>query len=54
MGGDLEGALDHVNVPSYVIDRAGVVRHVVNSQIQIGRHIDSALAVVRELQAGRG
>jgi PAS domain S-box-containing protein len=26
MGADLEGALDHVNVPSYVIDRAGVVR----------------------------
>jgi PAS domain S-box-containing protein len=26
MGADIEGALDHVNVPSYVIDRAGVVR----------------------------
>jgi PAS domain S-box-containing protein len=26
MGGDIEGALEHVNVPSYVIDRAGVVR----------------------------
>jgi PAS domain S-box-containing protein len=26
MGADLEGALEHVNVPSYVIDRAGVVR----------------------------
>ena len=26
MGADLEGALDHVNVPSYVIDRVGVVR----------------------------
>jgi PAS domain S-box-containing protein len=26
MGADLEGALDHVNVPSYVIDRTGVVR----------------------------
>jgi peroxiredoxin Q/BCP len=37
---------------TYVIDRGGIVRHVVNSQIQIGRHIDSALAVVRELQAG--
>jgi PAS domain S-box-containing protein len=26
LGADLEAALDHVNVPSYVIDRAGVVR----------------------------
>jgi PAS domain S-box-containing protein len=26
MGADLEGTLEHVNVPSYVLDRAGVVR----------------------------
>jgi PAS domain S-box-containing protein len=26
MGADLESALDHVNVPSYVLDRSGVVR----------------------------
>jgi PAS domain S-box-containing protein len=26
MGADLEDALEHVNVPSYVLDRAGVVR----------------------------
>lgn len=26
MGADVEGALDHVNVPSYVIDHVGVVR----------------------------
>jgi hypothetical protein len=26
MGADVEDALDHVNVPSYVIDRAGAVR----------------------------
>jgi PAS domain S-box-containing protein len=26
MGADLEGALEHINVPSYVIDRVGVVR----------------------------
>jgi peroxiredoxin Q/BCP len=38
---------------TYVIDRAGVVRHVVNSQVLIGRHIDAALAMVRELQAER-
>ena len=38
---------------TYVIDRVGVVRHVVNSQVHIGRHIDAALTVVRELQAER-
>jgi hypothetical protein len=26
IGADLEGALERVNVPSYVLDRAGVVR----------------------------
>ena len=26
MGADLEGTLEHLNVPSYVIDRAGIVR----------------------------
>lgn len=26
MGADVESALEHVNVPSYVIDRAGIVR----------------------------
>ena len=39
---------------TYVIDRDGIVRQVVNSQINIGRHIDSTLAMVRELQADRG
>jgi peroxiredoxin Q/BCP len=39
---------------TYVIDRDGIVRHVVNSQINIGRHVDATLAVVRELQAERG
>ena len=28
MGADVEGALDHVNIPSYVIDNAGVVRWI--------------------------
>ena len=28
MGGDLEGALDRVNVPSYVIDEHGIIRWV--------------------------
>jgi peroxiredoxin Q/BCP len=36
---------------TYVIDRSGVVRHIVNSQVRIGKHIDSALAVVKDLQA---
>jgi len=35
---------------TYVIDRAGTVRHVFNSMTNIGRHIDDALKVVKELQ----
>lgn len=38
---------------TYVIDRAGIVRHIVNSQLNITKHIESALAVVKELQNGR-
>ena len=36
---------------TYVIDRAGTVRHVFNSMTNIGQHIDDALTVVRQLQA---
>jgi peroxiredoxin Q/BCP len=36
---------------TYVIDTAGVVRHVFNSQVQFGGHVERALAVVRELGA---
>ena len=36
---------------TYVIDRAGTVRHVFNSMVNIGQHINDALNVVRELQA---
>jgi thioredoxin-dependent peroxiredoxin len=36
---------------TYVIDQSGVVRHVVNSQLNIGKHIDSALSVVKSLQS---
>ena len=36
---------------TYVIDRAGTVRHVFNSMINIGQHVGDALAVVRRLQA---
>ena len=36
---------------SYVIDRAGTVRQVFNSQLNIGGHIKEALEAVRKLQA---
>ena len=35
---------------TYVIDRRVMVRHVFNSMINIGRHIDDALTVVKKLQ----
>lgn len=38
---------------TYVIDRAGTVRHVFNSMTSIGRHVGDALDVVRKLQAER-
>lgn len=49
MGADLEGALDHVNVPSYVIDRAGVVRwmnEAARTMVgeQVGRQFTSVVA----------
>ncbi len=36
---------------TYVIDRAGTVRHVFNSMTNIDKHVGEALRVVRELQA---
>src|SRR5579859_1530116 len=36
---------------TYVIDRQGTVRHVFSSMTRISRHIDEALAMVRQLQA---
>jgi peroxiredoxin Q/BCP len=36
---------------TYVIDRTGTVRHVFNSMINIGRHVEEALTVVKKLQA---
>ena len=36
---------------TYVIDRAGTVRHVFNSMTNIGQHVGDALAMVRQLQA---
>lgn len=49
MGADTEAALEHVNVPSYVIDRAGVVRWMNPAAVRIvgdqtGRHFTSVVA----------
>jgi peroxiredoxin Q/BCP len=35
---------------TYVIDRTGTVRHVFNSMLNIGQHIDDALTVVKQLK----
>ena len=36
---------------TYVIDKAGVVRHVFDSQLQATKHISEALGVIRSLAA---
>ena len=36
---------------TYVIDRAGMVRHVFNSQLFARRHVSEALEIVRKLSA---
>jgi thioredoxin-dependent peroxiredoxin len=38
---------------TYVIDRTGTVRQVFNSMTNIGRHVNDALAMVKQLQAGQ-
>jgi PAS domain S-box-containing protein len=48
MGADLEGALEYVNVPSYVIDRVGVIRwmnHAARLRVgdQVGRQFTSVV-----------
>jgi PAS domain S-box-containing protein len=35
VGGDVEGVLERVNVPSYVIDRTGVIRWVNSAAVQL-------------------
>lgn len=35
---------------TFVIDKAGVVRHVFDSQIRVDKHVGEALAVVRQLR----
>jgi len=49
MGADVEGALEHVNVPSYVIDRTGIVRWMNEAAREgvgdrIGRQFTSVVA----------
>jgi PAS domain S-box-containing protein len=49
MGGDLEGALEHVNVPTYVLDRTGLVRWMNDAARalvgeQVGRQFTSVVA----------
>jgi PAS domain S-box-containing protein len=56
MGADLEDALDHVNVPSYVIDRQGVVRWMNLAARQlvgdhVGRQFTSVVAPEDSLRA---
>lgn len=35
---------------TYVIDRQGIVRHIVSSQFQPGKHVDEALGAVKALR----
>src|SRR6185437_1693647 len=49
LGADVEGALEHVNVPSYVIDRTGIVRWMNEAAREgvgdrIGRQFTSVVA----------
>jgi len=36
---------------TFVIDKKGVVQHVIQSEFNIDRHIDDAIAALRRLQA---
>jgi peroxiredoxin Q/BCP len=38
---------------TYVIDRTGTVRHVFSSMTNIDQHVNDALGVVKQLQAGQ-
>jgi peroxiredoxin Q/BCP len=39
---------------TYVIDQAGVVRHIFNSQLAAGRHVQEALRAVKSLRPAGG
>jgi len=47
----LLGLADRV---TYVIDRAGVIRHVFDSKVRMRAHVDRSLEVVRALAAASG
>jgi peroxiredoxin Q/BCP len=47
----LLGVADRV---TYVIDRAGVIRHVFDSKVRMRAHVDRSLEVVRALASGAG
>jgi thioredoxin-dependent peroxiredoxin len=34
---------------TFVVDRSGLVRHVCDSQLRVGKHISEAVAMVKEL-----
>ena len=56
MGADVEGALEHVNVPSYVIDHTGVIRWMNEAARrivgdQVGRQFTSVVAPDETLRA---
>jgi len=37
---------------TYVIDKQGIVRHVFSSQIDVEKHVDESLRILRGLEAG--
>ena len=37
---------------TFVIDKGGIVRHVIRSELSIERHIDEAVTTLRRLQSG--
>jgi len=49
----VSGRLAFANRVTYVIDRAGVVRHVFDSKVRMKAHVDRSLDVARELAAAR-
>ena len=56
MGADVEGALEHVNVPSYVLDHVGVVRWMNEAARrivgdQVGKQFTSVVAPEETLRA---
>jgi peroxiredoxin Q/BCP len=46
----LGGVLPLPKRVTYVIDRKGVIRMVVHHELQMGRHVEEALAVLRRIQ----